>query len=88
VSAANENAPAGDRGARKVESHASKPQAAAGFNKDFEDRRNAAACFPNRDKTEAWQADFIGVTVVENLPKGLGQHLGTYCPQWANVLRS
>lgn len=70
MSPGNENAPAADRGARKILSHPSKPQAHARFNKDFEHCRNAAACFPNRDKSEEWHTDFIGVTAVENLPTG------------------
>lgn len=37
---------------------------------DWEDRRNAAACFKNRDKREEWHADYIGVLVPENLQNG------------------
>jgi hypothetical protein len=44
--------------------------------KDFEDRRNAAACFKNV-KAEDWHADYKGVLVTEELPAG------TKC--WVNV---
>jgi hypothetical protein len=44
---------------------------------DWEDRRNAAACFKNRDKREDWHADFIGMMVTEELPAG------TKC--WVNI---
>jgi hypothetical protein len=37
---------------------------------DWEDRRNAAACRKNRNKTEEWHPDFVGVMVTENLPAG------------------
>lgn len=36
----------------------------------YEDRRNAAACFKNRNKREEWHPDFVGVMVTENLPAG------------------
>jgi hypothetical protein len=69
----NANAPAFDRGARKFESAQSKPQSQTGFNnKDYEDRRNSAACFKNQ-KSEEWHADFKGVLVTEGL------HDGTKC---------
>jgi hypothetical protein len=57
-------------GARKFLSQPSKPQAPTGCNKDFEDRRNASACFPNRDKSEDWHCDYQGVLVAENLTDG------------------
>jgi hypothetical protein len=44
---------------------------------DWEDRRNAAACFKNRDKREDWHADFLGMMVTEDLPAG------TKC--WVNI---
>jgi hypothetical protein len=75
MSPPNENAARWD-GARKVESDPSKPQSASARNQDFEDRRNAAACFPNQ-KQEEWEADFTGVLVTEELPAG------TKC--WVNV---
>jgi len=37
---------------------------------DYEDRRNAAACFKNRNKREEWHPEFVGVMVTENLPAG------------------
>jgi hypothetical protein len=60
-------------GARKMDSwtQRSQPQSAAtGNGKDYEDRRNAAACFRNQRKTEDWHADFLGVMVVEGLRDG------------------
>ena len=45
--------------------------------KDFEDRRNAVACFKNRRKCEDWQPEFTGVLVTEHLP------VGAKC--WVNV---
>ena len=50
---------------------------AAGNDKDFEDRRNAAACFRNQNKTEDWHPSYVGVMVTEDLPAG------TKC--WVNV---
>ena len=38
--------------------------------KGYEDRRNAAACFKNRHKREYWQADYVGIAVVEGLRDG------------------
>lgn len=59
-------------GARKNYHSASesKPQQQGKYNQNqgYEDRRNAAACFANRHKREDWQADFVGVMVVEGLP--------------------
>lgn len=58
----NENAP-GDRGARKnvsASSNACQQPAGKPKEQDWEDRRNAAACFKNRDKREDWHADFLG----------------------------
>jgi hypothetical protein len=49
----------------------------AGNNKDYEDRRNAAACFANPNKTENWHADFTGLLVTEELSAG------TKC--WVNI---
>jgi hypothetical protein len=72
----NENTPAWGQGARKFESNQSKSQSRDGFNKDFEDRRNAAACFKNQ-KSGDWHADYKGVLVTEDLPDG------TKC--WVNV---
>jgi len=69
----NENAPAWDRGARKgVGTDSNAHQAAAGKpeQQDWEDRRNAAACFKNEKKTEDWHADFLGLMVTEELPAG------------------
>jgi len=37
--------------------------------KAYEDRRNSAACFKNRDKREDWHADYLGVMVTD-LPAG------------------
>jgi hypothetical protein len=39
-------------------------------NQDWEDKRNAAACFKNENKTEDWHADFLGLMVTEDLPAG------------------
>jgi hypothetical protein len=68
----NENAPASDRGARKNDRmQGSEPHSQAPSNsKDLENRRNSAGCFRNRDKREDWYADYLGVTVVEDLPTG------------------
>jgi hypothetical protein len=41
-----------------------------GNKKDYENKRNAAACFKNQKKTEDWHADFVGVAVVEGLRDG------------------
>jgi hypothetical protein len=57
-------------GARKIESEPNKAQTSPG-SKDFEDRRNAAACFRNKGKKEYWHADYQGVAVVEGLRDGL-----------------
>jgi hypothetical protein len=66
----NENAPAQGQGARKFESQLNKSRSQSGFNnKDYEDRRNAAACFKN-EKSEDWHADYKGVLVSEDLPAG------------------
>jgi len=66
--------PGSGPGARKSYNYSainSKPQSQTAFNnKDWEDRRNAAACFKNPKKTEPWQADFTGVMVVEGLKDG------------------
>jgi hypothetical protein len=52
--------------------------AEAGSNsKTYEDRRNAAACFKNKNKREEWHADYLGMMVTEDLPPG------TKC--WVNV---
>lgn len=64
-------------GAGKGFSDPSKPQPANGCNKDFEDRRNASACFRNQNKTEDWHPSYVGVMVTEDLPAG------TKC--WVNV---
>lgn len=75
---ANENARR-EPGARKsnwTQPTESQPPA-DGNNKDFEDRRNAAACFRNQNKTEDWHPSYVGVMVTEDLPDG------TKC--WANV---
>jgi hypothetical protein len=67
----NENAPAQDRGARKGFSDPSKTRHQDGFNnKDYEDRRNAAACFRNQRKTEDWHPAYQGVMVVEGFKDG------------------
>jgi hypothetical protein len=66
----NENAPTLNQGARKFETGKSQSQPAHGFNQDFEDRRNAAACFKNQNKSQDWHADYKGVLVVEDLPTG------------------
>jgi hypothetical protein len=55
---------------RKIESAANKPQSASGFKRDFEDRRNAAACFKNPNRNADWQPEFVGVTVAEGLEDG------------------
>jgi hypothetical protein len=70
MSPPNENAPAGGQGDRDILSQPSKPQAHTGFNKDFEDRRNAAACFRNQNKSEDWHPAYQGVMVVEGLTDG------------------
>jgi len=36
----------------------------------FENHRNSAACFLNKNKREKWNADYIGCLVVEDLPTG------------------
>jgi hypothetical protein len=69
----NENAPAWDRGARKlIPTGSNAPREPVGKHQeqDWEDRRNAAACFKNQNKTEDWHADFLGVMVTEELPAG------------------
>jgi hypothetical protein len=69
----NENAPAFDRGARKnVPTPSNTRQDTTGKpnQQDWEDRRNAAACFKNQNKREEWHADFLGVMVTEDLPAG------------------
>jgi hypothetical protein len=43
----------------------------------YEERRNSAACFANRNRTESWHADFVGVTVTEGLHDG--------CKCWVSV---
>jgi hypothetical protein len=43
----------------------------------YENRRNTAACHPNRDKCEPHHADFNGVMVTDELPAG------TRC--WVNI---
>jgi hypothetical protein len=75
----NENAQTGGPGARKISwnQRTQSQAAAAGNDKDYEDQRNAAACFKNKDKSEDWHADFKGVMVTEELPAG------TKC--WVNV---
>ncbi len=68
----SENAPADNRGARK-NLPASNDARAGGTGKpqqDHEDRRNAAACFPNKRKTENWHPDYTGVAVVEGVKDG------------------
>jgi hypothetical protein len=35
-----------------------------------ETRRNAAACFKNRNKAQEWESDFTGIMVVEGLASG------------------
>ena len=67
----NENAP-GDRGARKFVPGSSyaQQQPASKPAQDWEDRRNAAACRKNRNKTEEWHPEFVGLMVTENLPTG------------------
>jgi hypothetical protein len=72
---ANANAPAFDRGERKFDSGKSKPHATA-ESKDFENRRNAAACFANDKKREDWHDDFKGVAVVEGLRDGTKVWIG------------
>jgi hypothetical protein len=37
---------------------------------DWEDRRNAAACFRNQNKSEDWHPAYQGVMVVEGLRDG------------------
>lgn len=68
----NQNARTGGPGAAK--SNWTQPtqsqQASAGNNKDYQTRRNAAACFKNKDKVEHRHADFAGVLVTEGLPDG------------------
>jgi hypothetical protein len=68
----NENATAGDRGARTDFPAASnaRPGASGKTEQDYETRRNAAACFKNPRKTEEWMPDFVGVAVVEGLGDG------------------
>ena len=69
----NENAQAGGPGARKSFGSGSnaRPEAAGKpKEQDWEDRRNAAACFKNEKKTEDWHADFLGLMVTEELPAG------------------
>jgi hypothetical protein len=72
MSPPNENAPADDRSARKsvgASTNALSP-AVSKPEQDWEDRRNAAACFKNKTKTEDWHADFLGLMVTEDLPAG------------------
>ena len=65
----NENAPTGGRSTsqkfqhRPIKSHPSSEN-------NYEDRRNTAACFKNPKKIELWQADYIGVMVLEGLRTG------------------
>lgn len=44
--------------------------AQASNTKDYEDRRNAAACFRNQRKTEDWHPAYQGVMVVEGFKDG------------------
>ncbi len=64
-------------GARENFTSQNRPQPQTKNNKDFEDRRNAAACFKNPAKREGWHPDYVGVLVTEDLPAG------TKC--WVNV---
>lgn len=68
----NQNARIGDPGAGKSnwtpQTQSQTP--GAGNNKDYETRRNAAACFKNKDKVEDRHADFTGVLVTEGIPDG------------------
>lgn len=68
----NENAQAWGPGARKGVLAGSNAQSngAGKPEQDWEDRRNAAACFKNKNKTEKWHADFLGLMVTEELPAG------------------
>src|ERR1700745_81828 len=77
----NESATTLSHGARKVKSSQNQAQHRKPFNdRDYEDRRNAAACFRNKDKKEDWHADYQGVAVVEGLRDG--------DKVWANVRES
>jgi hypothetical protein len=66
----NENAPAQGQGASQSFPEPSKPQSQDGGNKDYEERRNAAACFRNERKQKDWQPAYTGVMVVEGLQDG------------------
>src|SRR5258708_2427282 len=60
-------------GAGKIDSWTRRSQsqsAAPGNTKDYEDRRNAAACFRNQRKTEDWHPAYQGIMVVEGLRDG------------------
>jgi hypothetical protein len=63
--------PGNSRGNRTPfsDSNRTQPQS-SGEVKDYEDRRNAAACFRNPNKAEDWHADFTGLAVVEGLRDG------------------
>jgi hypothetical protein len=77
----NENAPAAGQGAREkfksTRQSKPQPQPKHNQNQDYEDKRNAAACYENLDKSEEWMADFTGVMVTDHLPAG------TKC--WVNI---
>jgi hypothetical protein len=66
----NQNARAGGSGAGKDSRQQNQSQTPGPGNKDYENRRNAAACFKNKDKAETWQSEFTGVMVTEDLPMG------------------
>jgi len=69
----NQNARAGGPGAGKKnlsDTNNALPGGTGKPQQDFEDRRNAAACFRNPRKTEDWMPNFVGVAVVEGLSDG------------------
>jgi hypothetical protein len=73
----NQNARQGPGAGKSDSTRQSQPQTPETGNKDFEDRRNAAACFRNQHKSEDWHPSYVGVMVTEHLPAG------TKC--WVNV---
>ncbi len=68
----NENALTASQGiSQKSKASLNKSHPGSGNNnKDYEARRNAAACFANPRKREEWHPDFTGVMVLEGLRTG------------------
>jgi hypothetical protein len=72
MSSLNQNARR-EPGAGKSDSWTQRSESQSGQTsntKDFEDRRNAAACSRNQRKTEDWHPAYQGVMVVEGLKDG------------------